>query len=102
MNELGSQPSVQDSQYLPSANEVCEGYVLTRICLSTGSVSSPYPGGGVWLGGAISRPIPRGKVGGSGRGGGSLPAHTQGGGWGSGHGDVGESGWGGGVSRPRP
>ena len=84
MNELRSQPSVQDSQYLPSANEVCEGYVLTRICLSTGSVS---------------RPIPGGKVRGSGRGG--LPAHIQGGGWGSGQGDVGESGWGE-VSRPRP
>ena len=63
MNELRSQPSVQGSQYLPSANEVCEGYVFTRVCLSTGVSPGPYPGGrlGVWLGGAISRPIPRGE-----------------------------------------
>ena len=100
MNELRSQPSVQGSQYLPSANEVCEGYVFTRVCLSMGSVSRPYPWGGkgwgVWLGGGVG-------------GGVGLPAHTQGGGSGSGQGvsrpiprgDVGESGWGK-VSRPRP
>ena len=39
---------------LPIANEVCEGYVFTPVCLSTGV-------------GELSRPRPRGDVGGSGR-----------------------------------
>ena len=32
---------------LPPANEVCEGYVFTRVCLSTGGEGSPgpHPGG---------------------------------------------------------
>ena len=38
---------------LPSANEVCEGYVFTGVCLSTG-------GGGVCLGG-VSRSRPGGE-----------------------------------------
>ena len=58
------------AEVLPPANEVCEGYVFTRVCLSTGGVvsqhalqvSSPHPGGKLrglaW--GGISRPTPRG------------------------------------------
>ena len=54
----------------------CEGYVFTRVCLSTGGWYSSMhcsrsPGRG------ISRPTPRGEVEGSGQRG--LQAHTQGG-----------------------
>ena len=103
-------PRDGDNAFLPSANEVCEGYVFTRVCHSvhgggclqahtqgevegSGQVGSPgpYPGGegwGVWL---VGSPDPylggrlRGLAGGS-------PGPYPGGGWGS--------GWG--VSRPRP
>ena len=78
--------------FLPPANEVCEGYVFTRV-----SHSVHRGGGGVWYpsmhcmflstGGVVSqhalqvsRPTPRGKVEGSGLGGG-LQAHTWGWGW---------------------
>ena len=51
--------------FLLPANEVCEGYVFTHVCLSTGGVS---------------RPTPRGDVEGSDQGG--LQAHIRGGCWG--------------------
>ena len=41
--------------FLPPANEVCEGYVFTGVCLSTGCVVAPRgacvvaPGGHAWL-----------------------------------------------------
>ena len=57
-----------DNAFLPSANEVCKGYVFTRVCHS------------VQGGGDVSWPIPRGEVERYGQGG--LQAHTQGGGWG--------------------
>ena len=54
--------------FLPSANEVCEGYVFTRVCHSVhGGWGVPRPrprgevGGSGW---GVSRPIPRGEVGG--------------------------------------
>ena len=34
---------------LPPANEVCEGYVLTGVCLSTGRACMVAPGGHAWL-----------------------------------------------------
>ena len=34
---------------LPPANEVCEGYVFTRVCLSTGGTCA-WQGGHVWQG----------------------------------------------------
>ena len=34
---------------LPPANEVCEGYVFTGVCLSTGGVCVVAPGGHAWL-----------------------------------------------------
>ena len=43
--------------FLPSANEVCEGYVFTGVCHS------------VHRGGGVSRTIPRREVEGSGHGG---------------------------------
>ena len=88
--------------YLPPANEVCEGYVFTRVCHSVHSgegevegsswgevsrptlrgrlkglawgVSRPTPGGRLrgLVGGGVSRPTPRGVS----RGG--LQAHTWG------------------------
>ena len=66
--------------FLPPANEVCEGYVFTGVCLSTGGVPGPGgmpgPGGGVWSQHAlkVSRPTPKGEV-----EGGLVQAHTQGG-----------------------
>ena len=61
--------------FLPSANEVCEGYLFTRVCHSVhGGVSRPYPGGRLrGLAGGVSRPIPREEVGGSGQGGSPGP-----------------------------
>ena len=38
---------------LPPANEVCEGYVFTGVCLSTGCVCV----GGVWQGGVHGRGV---------------------------------------------
>ena len=35
---LSSVPETIESMLLPSANEVCEGYVFTCVCLSTGGV----------------------------------------------------------------
>ena len=67
---------------LPSANEVCKGYVFTRVCLYTGGCLGLGPGGrlrglvgrclgpdpggrlGVWPGEGVSRPRPRGMLGG--------------------------------------
>ena len=37
------------STLLPPANEVCEGYVFTGVCLSTGEGRAWLPGGHVWL-----------------------------------------------------
>ena len=34
---------------LPPANEVCEGYVFTGVCLSTGGGCVVAPGGHAWL-----------------------------------------------------
>ena len=70
---------------LPPANEVCEGYVFKRVCLSTwGGVSRPTPTGGgwgVWRGGGGSTgPHLGGEVNGSDWEG--LQAHTHGGGGG--------------------
>ena len=65
--------------FLPSANEVCEGYVFTRVCHSVqlgggGGALGPDPGGRLGgLAGGVSRPIPRGVVGGPGRKGGLGP-----------------------------
>ena len=48
--------------FLPPANEVCEGYVFTRVCHSVrGGVSQHAL--------QVSRPTPKGEVEGSGRGG---------------------------------
>ena len=79
--------------FLPSANEVCEGYVFIRVCNSVhgGGSPGPYPGGrlrGLVWGSPGSYP---GEVWGSSQRG--LQVHTQGGGWGV---------WLVGVSRPRP
>ena len=61
--------------FLPSANDVCEGYVFTHVCYSVhgagggGALSpGPYPGGGLrglagGLAGGVSRPISRGMLG---------------------------------------
>ena len=76
---------------LPSANEVCEGYVFTRVCLSTGGCLQAHTRGGVGGSGwGVSRPIPRGRLEGLARGG--LQAHT--------HGEVGGSGREGGFPGP--
>ena len=69
--------------FLPPANECCEGYVFTRVCLSTGVGWYPsmhcrwYPsmpcsrswGGVEGSGQGVSRPTLKGKVEGSGLGG---------------------------------
>ena len=62
--------------FLPPANEVCEGYVFTRVCHSV------HGGGRVVSQHAlqVSRPTPKGKVEGSGWGGGSPGPHLGGGG----------------------
>ena len=74
--------------YLPRANEVCEGYVFTRVCLSTGGIPVCLAGG-----------IPA-CLAGLQEGGGCIPAclagfqaHTQWGAWGV---------WQRGVPRPTP
>ena len=75
--------------FLPPANEVCEDYVFTRVCLSTGGGGRGIPaclaGGipaclaGLWRGGVsqhalqVSRPTPKGELEGSGQGRGSRP-----------------------------
>ena len=41
-------------QLLPPANEVCEGYVFTGVCLSTGGV---HDGGHAWQGGMHGRGV---------------------------------------------
>ena len=88
-------PGSTSGPFSPPANEVCEGYVFTPVCHSVqrGRCLGPGPGGR--LGGlarGVSRPRPRGEVGGSGWGSrltpGGVQAHTQGG-----------VGW---VSRPTP
>ena len=60
---------------LKPANEVCEGYVFTPVCqsfCSPGGVSRPRPRGEVGgLPGGVSRPTPEG--------GGGVQAHAQGG-----------------------
>ena len=43
----GRYASYWNAFLLPSANEVCEGYIFTRVCLSTGGCPGPGPGGGV-------------------------------------------------------
>ena len=74
---------------LPPANEVCEGFVFTHVCLSTGKmvsqhdlqvVSQQFFRWGCVSHHAlqVSRPTPKGELEGSDRGG-SLQAHTQGG-----------------------
>ena len=74
---------------LPSANEVCEGYVFTGVCLSTGGCPGPGPGG--CLPGVCPGPgqggLPRGM---------SRPRP----GWVCPGGCPGPGPWG--VSRPRP
>ena len=69
---------------LPPANEVCEGYVFTRVCLSTGGVVSQYAL-------QVSRPTPRGRLRGLAGGGVSRPTPR---------GQIEQSGWG--FSRPTP
>ena len=71
--------------FLPYANEVCEGYVFTGVCLSTGGSRSlsrgglhPVGGGeSLHLGGSLSRGVcvQRGV---SARGGGPCPGGSQG------------------------
>ena len=36
-------------EFLPPANEVCEGYVFTGVCLSTGGMRAWLLTGGAWL-----------------------------------------------------
>ena len=82
-----------DFESLPPANVVCEGYVFTPVCLSTGVIPACISGGipaclAAGLQGVVSqhalqvsRPTPvRGKL--RGLAGGGLQAHTQGGSWG--------------------
>ena len=61
----------QSSNYRPQT-KFCEGYGFTRVCHSvhSGGCLVPGQGGGwgIWPGG-LSRPTPRGEVGGSGQGG---------------------------------
>ena len=89
--EENSMACATANAFLPSANEVCEGYVFTHVCHSVhggGLSSGPYPGvrlrglarggllahtqgwgWGVWLGGGESPgPYPGGEVGGLARG----------------------------------
>ena len=40
--------------FLPSANEVCEGYVFTSVCLSTEGEGA-WPGGCAWQWGMCGR-----------------------------------------------
>ena len=37
------------TSFLPPANEVCEGYVFTGVCLSTGGSMCGCSQGGAWL-----------------------------------------------------
>ena len=60
-------PFVSAGQLLPPANEVCEGYVFTRVCLSTGGggglqvhTQGEVEGSGWGVG--VSRPTPEGWV----------------------------------------
>ena len=71
------------SELLPPANEVCEGYVFTGVCLSTGGVVSQH----ALQWGVVSQHALQVS------GGGVPQAHTQEGSWGV---------WPGGVSRPTP
>ena len=60
--QFDSYKRVNCHQYLlPSANEVCEGYVFTRVCHYV-------------HGGGVSRPTPRGRLGGLAEGGGVYPS----------------------------
>ena len=71
------------SLLLPPANVVCEGYVFTGVCLSTGGSASvhagrpPLPGRPPFQGDPPSRPTSRGKIEGD-----QIQAHTQGRNWG--------------------
>ena len=69
--------------FLLSANEVCEGYVFTGVCLSARGGGCPGPGRGVCPRGCqgpgprgLSRPRPRGCPG-PGPEGGCIPACTE-------------------------
>ena len=42
------------TKLLPPANEVCEGYVFTGVCLSTGGVCGDGGGGHVWWGAYVA------------------------------------------------
>ena len=93
-------------QLLPPTKEVCEGYVFTRVCLSTGGSAGPHPGGRLrGLAGGSPGPQPGGRL--RSLAGGSPGPHP---GW-----EIEESGWRDpdphlwgvpgphqGVSRPRP
>ena len=59
MKNTSTRSATSPSQFLPSANEVCEGYVFTPVILSTGGggVSRPRPRGCLPRG--VSRPRPR-------------------------------------------
>ena len=47
-------PAIRLDGFLPSANEVCEGYVFTGVCLSTGGRGHSWlPGGHAWLMGGM-------------------------------------------------
>ena len=91
--------TAQLTKLLPPANEVCEGYVFTHVCLSMGGIPACLAGGipaclAGLQGGCVSqhalqvsRPTPKGELEGSGQGGfsrttpgGVLQAHpTRGG-----------------------
>ena len=46
VNQQSLHVTILDSaEYLPPANEVCEGYVFTGVCLSTGGACVVYSGG---------------------------------------------------------
>ena len=92
--------------FLPPANEVCEGYVFTRVCLSTvgGGIPACLAGlqGGVSQHALqVSRPTPKGELEGSGRRGGSPGPHLGGVSMPT-HGGVSRPTPRGGVSRPTP
>ena len=69
-------------RYLPPANEVCQGYVFTRVCNSVHRMGCLGPGPG-WRLGGLARggcpgPYPRGGGGFGGVWSGGMQAHTWG------------------------
>ena len=55
-------PYLTPDEFLPPANELCEGYVFTGVCLSTGQVHGKGSMGHAWWGAYVAGSMHRGGI----------------------------------------